>query len=74
MAPTLAPFAHADDIHTVTSSLPLLQQQIHVVQNFAKENPLALKSAKCEVLIVSPSGCVQLKSMIKSCNKLNTTV
>ena len=31
-------FAHADDIRTVTSSLPSLQQQIHVVQNFAEEN------------------------------------
>ena len=48
-------FAHADDIRTVTSSLPSLQQQIHVVQNFAKENALTLNPAKCEVLIVSPS-------------------
>ena len=48
-------FAHADDIRTVTSSLPSLQQQIHMVQNFAIENALALNPAKCEVLIVSPS-------------------
>ena len=48
-------FAHADDICTVTSSLPSLQQQIHMVQNFAEENALTLNPAKCEVLIVSPS-------------------
>ena len=38
----------------VTSSLPSLQQQIHMVQNFAIENALVLNPAKCEVLIVSP--------------------
>ena len=40
----------------VTSSLPSLQQQIHMVQNFAIENVLVLNPAKCEltVLIVSP--------------------
>ena len=48
-------FAHADDICTVTSSLLSLQQQIHMVQNFAEENALSLNPAKCEVLIVSPS-------------------
>ena len=48
-------FAHADDIRIVTSSLPSLQQQIHMVQNFAEENALTLNPAKCEVLIVSPS-------------------
>ena len=46
-------FAHVDDIRTVTSSLPSLQQ-IHMVQNFATENALVLNPAKCEVLIVSP--------------------
>ena len=46
-------FAYADDIHTVTSSLPSLQQQINMVQNFAEENALTLNPAKCEVLIVS---------------------
>ena len=48
-------FAHADDIHTVTSSLPSLQQQINMMHNFAEENALTLNPAKCEVLIVSPS-------------------
>ena len=47
-------FAHADNICTVTSSLPSLHQQIHMVQNFAIENALVLNPAKCEVLIVSP--------------------
>ena len=47
--------AHADDICTVTSSLPSLQQQIYMVQNFAEENALALNPAKCVDLIVSPS-------------------
>ena len=47
-------FALADDICTVTSSLPSRQQQIHMVQNFAIENALVLNLAKCEVLIVSP--------------------
>ena len=46
-------FAHADDIHTVTSSLPSLQQQIHMVQKFAIENSLALDPAKCEVITMS---------------------
>ena len=48
-------FAHADDICTVTSSLPSLQQQVNMVHNFAEENALTLNPAKCEVLIVSPS-------------------
>ena len=46
-------FAHVDDIRTVTSSLPSLQQ-INTVQNVPTENALVLNPTKCEVLIVSP--------------------
>ena len=46
-------FAHVDDIRTVTSSLPSLQQ-INMVQNVPTENALVLNPTKCEVLIVSP--------------------
>ena len=51
-------FAHADDICTVTSSLPSLQQQIQLVQNFTAENALVLNLSKCEVLIVSTNKTV----------------
>ena len=40
-------FAHTDDIRTVTNSLLSLQQQIHMVHNFAKENALALNPGRC---------------------------
>ena len=46
-------YAHADDIRTITSSLSSLNQQVRMVQNFAKENALVLNPAKCEVLITS---------------------
>ena len=48
-------YAHADDICTITSmcSLSSLNQQVRMVQNFAKENALVLNPAKCEVLITA---------------------
>ena len=46
-------YAHADDTRTITSSVSSLNQQVHMVQNFAKENALVLNPAKCEVLITS---------------------
>ena len=52
-------FIHADDIHTVSSSLATLQQQIDTVHTFAVQNGLTLNPNKCEVLMVSstkPSG------------------
>ena len=48
-------FAHADDIRTVTSSLSSLQQQIHMIGKFAKDNALSLNPSKCEVVIIAPS-------------------
>ena len=38
-------YAHADDIRTITSSVSSLNQQVHTVQNFAKENALVLNPA-----------------------------
>ena len=37
-------YAHADDIHTIKNSLSSLNQQVHMVQNFAKENAIARKA------------------------------
>ena len=46
-------YTHVDDIRTITSSLSSLNQQVRMVQKFAKQNALVLNPAKCEVLITS---------------------
>ena len=46
-------FVHADDIHTVSSSITTLQEQIESVHRFAVENSLSLNPTKCEVLLIS---------------------
>ena len=48
-------FVHADDVHTLTSSLLTLQKQINSVQSFIDENAFILNPTKCEVLSVSAS-------------------
>ena len=46
-------FAHADDIHTITSSLTTLKQQVKFIQKFCADKGLTLNLSKCEVLTVS---------------------
>ena len=48
-------FAHTDGTHTVTRSLLSLQNQFHVVEEFAKYKALSLNPNKYEVVIISPS-------------------
>ena len=45
--------AHADDVRTLTSSLPCLTQQVNLVQEFASRNGLLLNIQKCEVMAAS---------------------
>ena len=45
--------AHADDVRTLTSSLPCLKQRVYLVQDFASRNGLLLNIPKCEMMAAS---------------------
>ena len=46
-------FLHADDIRTLASSVSSLEEQVAMVQRFARENFLKLNAQKCEVVVFS---------------------
>ena len=46
-------FLHADDIRTLASNVSFMEEQVAIVQDFARHNLLRLNVQKCEIVVFS---------------------
>ena len=52
-------FLHADDIRTLASNVSSMEEQVAMVQDFARQNLLRLNVQKCEIVVFSRSKMKQ---------------
>ena len=60
-------YLHANDIHTLASSLSSMEAQIGMVRRFALHNFLKLNESKCEVVVCGKSTLPPLTSSNSKC-------